>query len=273
MIGTYYDGSTARLYINGNEECNFAISTGYSPPAAAFRFGADATPANYLEGSLGHMAIYSDLPTADPVNDPLNFYNATYEKYLVQPSEISNLTLWFDPQVGVTYDGSNRVSIWQDQSGNNYHGDQSTLAEQPTYVASSDLNGRPGIRFSGGAQYLPIRDLNYSAVGSLAGVTIFAVVNGDGDGHIVSFDRSAVYRLEVESGGIGWQTPDDDGSIHDLNEATSVTDGSPHIVVVRYNPVTGFKDIIIDGVFRQQNVAGHGAGDNLAGGAELPRFG
>jgi len=59
----------------------------------------------------------------------------------------TGLVFWCKADAGVTYDGSNNVSSWADQTGN-YTVTQGTSANKPTYVAS-DINGKPGLRFSG----------------------------------------------------------------------------------------------------------------------------
>ena len=76
------------------------------------------------------------------------------------PSDISGLQVWLDAELGVTKDGSNKVSAWLDQSSNAYNYTQALSAEQPTWVDAS-LNGKPIIRFSGVDQRL------YMAVSNL----------------------------------------------------------------------------------------------------------
>lgn len=53
------------------------------------------------------------------------------------PSVLGNLALWLDGRMGVTYDGSNLVSQWDDQSGGSNHFAQGTGANQPLRVASA----------------------------------------------------------------------------------------------------------------------------------------
>ncbi len=57
------------------------------------------------------------------------------------------LVLWLKADSGVTTDGSNNVTAWSDQSGNNSVS-QSTLADEPSYV-TNDVNGLPALRFNG----------------------------------------------------------------------------------------------------------------------------
>mgnify|MGYP003139731456 FL=1 len=44
-------------------------------------------------------------------------------------TDVSNLTLWFQNGVGITSDGVNRVSKWEDSSGNGNHATQSSTGD------------------------------------------------------------------------------------------------------------------------------------------------
>ena len=57
-------------------------------------------------------------------------------------------TLWLRADAGITKDMDNKVSQWQDQSGNNYHPEQQTDFNQPLWVENG-FNGKPVLRFSG----------------------------------------------------------------------------------------------------------------------------
>ena len=77
------------------------------------------------------------------VNSFIEFPTAVFS-----PADISGLTLWLDSSEGVTKDGSNLVSQWDDQSGNSNNVVQATTANKPIWVDST-LNGLPVIRFDG----------------------------------------------------------------------------------------------------------------------------
>ena len=67
------------------------------------------------------------------------------------PSELSNLSYWLDADDAstITKDGSNKVSAWNDKSGNAKHATMTTASRQPTYTASdSVLNGKPSVKSS-----------------------------------------------------------------------------------------------------------------------------
>ena len=61
---------------------------------------------------------------------------------------ITGLKLWLTAGQGVTYDGANAVSGWNDQSGIGNHFVNGDAGSKPTYVTDL-LNGRPGIQFDG----------------------------------------------------------------------------------------------------------------------------
>lgn len=62
------------------------------------------------------------------------------------PSDISGLQLWVKSDTGITKDGSDLVSQWDDQSGNSRNLTEAT--NKPLWV-NSLVNGYPGIRFDG----------------------------------------------------------------------------------------------------------------------------
>ena len=57
----------------------------------------------------------------------------------VSPTDYSELKLWLDAADSstITKDGSNKVSAWNDKSGNGFNLSQSTSGSQPTYDATS----------------------------------------------------------------------------------------------------------------------------------------
>ncbi len=79
----------------------------------------------------------------------------------------TNLVLWLKADAGVTYDGSNYVSTWADQSGQGHDATQSTTGEKPLYVSNA-VNSQPGIRFDGSNDYLTVS-------GSFAIAQVFVV--------------------------------------------------------------------------------------------------
>lgn len=64
----------------------------------------------------------------------------------ITPSSLSGLEFWVKSSSGITKDGSNNVSAWNDQSGNARNLSEAT--NQPLWVDAT-LNGYPIIRFDG----------------------------------------------------------------------------------------------------------------------------
>lgn len=64
------------------------------------------------------------------------------------PATIGNLKIWLKADKGVIYSGSNKVSRWNDQSGNGHDFIQNTGANQPNYIGGrSTLGNKPAVQF------------------------------------------------------------------------------------------------------------------------------
>jgi len=77
------------------------------------------------------------------------------------PTDIAGCKLWLKADAGITKDGSNYVSQWADQSGNNNHAVQATGSAQPLWV-DNQLNGKPALYFDGTLKYLIASELDLS---------------------------------------------------------------------------------------------------------------
>jgi outer membrane protein assembly factor BamB len=103
------------------------------------------------------------------------------EDIIIPDPNLQGYAIKMVADTGVTYDASNKVSQWSDQSpANNFY--QSTAADQPTFVASA-INGRPAIRFDGSDQHLDIDDdpLINTGAGSFNAKTITIVFKTSSD--------------------------------------------------------------------------------------------
>ena len=84
----------------------------------------------------------------------------------------SGMQQWLKADDGITKDGANLISAWNDQSGNNNHATQGISSSQPIFN-SSGPNGRPTVSFDGVN--------NFSAFGSnsligSSGFTLFSAL-------------------------------------------------------------------------------------------------
>lgn len=91
---------------------------------------------------------------------------------VLAPTDIPNCIGWWRADLGVTKDGANRVSQWNDQSGQLNHVFQAVGAKQPIWTPNV-INGQPSIVFDGVDDYLQ----SGAFTGGVAAqpVTIFAI--------------------------------------------------------------------------------------------------
>ena len=77
-------------------------------------------------------------------------FNKNLQSTTFEPSFVWWLQLWLDADADytITKDGSNKVSQWNDKSGNENHATQWTSNDQPTY-STSGMNGKPTFSFDG----------------------------------------------------------------------------------------------------------------------------
>ena len=143
------------------DEMNFAITDirllidddGDFSDATVLADGADISIA---QGSI----IVSGIGTAEiPLNTTryitiASVDNASTSLEKVYPGDVSNnLQLWLKADAGVISDASNKVSMWRDQSGNNYDVDQSDISRQPVKEVY-DFCNLSKINFDGQGDFL-----------------------------------------------------------------------------------------------------------------------
>jgi hypothetical protein len=87
------------------------------------------------------------------------------------PTDISNLAYWYSADSGITKDGSNLVSQWNDRSGNARNVTQATAGNKPVYT-TNQVNGLPAVIFDGSNDFL---SLNASIFTNTSNITFFAV--------------------------------------------------------------------------------------------------
>lgn len=90
-----------------------------------------------------------------------SYYKSKLSYVPFVPTDIAGCQLWLKADAGITKDGSNYVSQWDDQSGNNNHAVQATGSAQPLWE-DNQFNGKPVISFDGLSKYLSIVGLNLS---------------------------------------------------------------------------------------------------------------
>ena len=108
-----------------------------------------------------------------------------------QPTDVASLQCWYDAsdEQTITYDAddNNKVSLWNDKSGNGFHAIQNSGSEQPKYMPSGGAINQAHIRFGwdGVDNYLqPATDTAWSTLsgGGKRSASCFAVFHSPGDG-------------------------------------------------------------------------------------------
>jgi hypothetical protein len=149
-----FTSTTARAYLNGTIIGSSARSTSTN---VAFVIGANAGPAEFLQGAVFEMLIYNTSLTLSQQQQ--------IESYLAQkwgltailptfsgPTAISGCSLWLDAAdpagTGVLPSNGTTVATWVDKSGNGKHGTSIGNAGSTTWTTNG-LNGYPTIAFDG----------------------------------------------------------------------------------------------------------------------------
>lgn len=124
-----------------------------------------------------------------------------FAKQRFTPQSLANLALWLDSSdiITITKDGSDKVSQWNDKSGNGNNASQGTGANQPTYIPAS-INSKSVINFDGSTNVLNIAASSSIANIFSGGGTIITVIRaetmgGGGGGRPLS---------KTSSGSDGW---------------------------------------------------------------------
>lgn len=95
--------------------------------------------------------------------------SAAADIVLFDPTVLTGLEAWYRADLGITKDGSDKVSQWDDQSGNGNHLSQAVGSAQPTWTAGA-IGGRAAV-VGDGADYMQA-----SFAGALAQPTSVLVV-------------------------------------------------------------------------------------------------
>lgn len=178
----------------------------------------------------------------------------------------TDLVSWHRADLGVTIDGSNRVSDWADQSGNGRHLTQTVAGSRPDYLATGGSNGGPIID-SGtyGTAYL-----QYTAVAGLlstaaVGWSSFAILSALATGASRNF--TATTTLTGTTTQFSWQN-EGIGNARMVMLNTSVptaiaVENPDFIPVIKYLAVSG--SLAGDGT-RTMVVAGDGSSTTVSDG-------
>lgn len=98
-------------------------------------------------GWIGELIWYENQLSDDDVKIVEKYFRHKWFASAL-PTDFSDLVVWTNAMQGVTKDGANKVSQWNDLSGNNNHFVQATGTKQPVWTAS-EYNGKPALVFDG----------------------------------------------------------------------------------------------------------------------------
>lgn len=114
---------------------------------------------SYWKGDIAEIIIYKSVLSDALISTVEQYLSDRYNLHIfpaanyVDPTSIPGCLGWYRANLGITKDGSNKVSIWADQSGNGHHANQETGANQPLWQ-DAQINGHPSIQFDGLAYFM-----------------------------------------------------------------------------------------------------------------------
>lgn len=112
-----------------------------------------------------------------------------------RPTQLSGCVLWLRADLGITKDGSDKVSAWADQSGAGNNVTQATGTKQPTWVAGA-LGGQAALSFDGG-DVLASAPSNWAAYSTISMAMVFVKDNAAAS---VAFSHG----VPSSSNGLAW---------------------------------------------------------------------
>jgi hypothetical protein len=133
------------------------------------------------------------------------FFNLSNSEFF-SLSYKTGLDFWFDATQGITKDANDKVTQWNDLSGNNKHAVQPTASTAPTYIPNG-LNNLPVLQFDGVDDSMLI---NTGAFQNNTNHSIFAVhtYGGKATGSADAYDP--LFGI--------WTTGADRGAIHYIKD-------------------------------------------------------
>lgn len=165
--------------------------------------------------------ISSNNDTGTITNPFWSFNNVPYGlpiKPIAKPSDLPSCIFYYEADQGVTLDGSNKVSQWDDLSGNGAHMTQGTAGLRFGYTASN-INGLPTVNMVDGTSNIMTASINFpvtqphtlmvfaksNATQPTAFSGILALGSGGSGGQTSSIGTDNTRKLWF--GGAGYGTP------------------------------------------------------------------
>jgi len=231
--------------------------------------GISATSGGTIVSSLvvqtdnaGNAAIYYQQPNVSnfPSSVIAQTGTATVKQVVFAESTadipVNGLQVWLNAQAGVTYDGSNGVSDWADQSsaGNSAVWNS---AFKPTYLSTA-INGKPAVRFNWASIYWYATSM-HGPLSLGTQVSVFAVASFDDyhdNNHLIQNDLHFSLGINPTGGfttqygnGSAWNStsshplslvPGQFNILESLNSGIESAYVNGILLDSRTNPMTGF---------------------------------
>ncbi len=178
IVASWSAAGGFKCRINGiDQTVSLSSHSAASAHASHFSIGDGKESWSKWAGWIGEVIFYQNQLSDDDVKIVEKYFRHKWFGSAL-PTDFSDLIVWTDAMQGVTKDGSNLVSQWNDLSGNNNHFVQATGSKQPTWTAS-EYNGRPALVFDGTDDFMKSPGLITGA-----GRTVFMVMHTTtGHGH------------------------------------------------------------------------------------------
>jgi hypothetical protein len=89
LLETFYDGTTAKLFVNGVQECSVQPGTTYSASVANLIAGASSSLANFWSGAMATFNVFGTTDGSNPVSSTtaLNDFNVSANRFRAIPLE------------------------------------------------------------------------------------------------------------------------------------------------------------------------------------------
>jgi len=137
----------------------FAVRSAAGNPMLSINGGTFVTEGIAVAGDTIQLSITSSVLGSTTRTSVLYFDGGSVDWEITTaafiPTDISGLSLWLDAAEGVTKDGSDFVSLWEDQSGNSNDAAQASGGNKPLWV-DTVLNSLPIMRFDGSNDWFTI---------------------------------------------------------------------------------------------------------------------
>jgi len=99
------------------------------------------------------LFLITNMTAATLTGQVMMMFSTDPASGITSPLDIDSLFYWYAADVGVTTN-NNKVTQWNDLSGNGHHVTQADTSKAPTYSATGGPNSRPTLTFDGTNDFL-----------------------------------------------------------------------------------------------------------------------